>query len=237
MKQMKELENGWVDYWENRVGSGGPYYGEEGANANKIIKILEIEKKDKVLDIGCAIGAHLTDITNKTGAKCFGMDISPVAIKLNKDKRIKLKVADMEKTGYEKNMFDKVFSLGVFEHTPRSEAVWRELNRIMKKDGIAYITVPNKYSFFHLTKNVKMILGTWDLGYEKSFSQKEVKRILRKTGFKLERYWVEPHIQVANPFNLLDNLLNKISRENFGFFVHMKIRKIDDGKNNLHRRR
>ena len=62
----------------------------------------------------------------------------------------------------------------------------------------------------HITKNIKMLLGTWDLGYEKSFTKSEIKKILEKTGFELEKYWVEPHIQIANPFNLFDNILNKL---------------------------
>src|SRR3989344_9387260 len=215
---MKELANGWVKYWEDRTKNSGDYYGKSGRNSNGLIEILGIKRKDVVLDIGCANGAHLTDITNKTGAKCFGIDISPIAVKLNKDKRLKLNVADMEKTGYPKNKFTKVFTLGVFEHTPRSLGVFKELNRIMKIGGLAYVSVPNKLSLFHITKNIKMRLGTWDLGYEKSFTIWELRKISEKAGFKLEKVWLAPHGQISNIFNLIDNLLNKLNSRYFGFF-------------------
>lgn len=151
---MKNLENGWTRYWEERVCSGADYYGKKPNNADKIIKILKINKKDFVLDIGCATGAHLTDIQKKTGARCYGIDISPIAIKLNKNKKISLKVGDMEKIPFKAKMFNKVFSFGVFEHSPKSLNVFRELNRVMKTGGIAYISVPNKISFFHVTSSV-----------------------------------------------------------------------------------
>ncbi len=174
----KKLENGWIKYWNDRVGQDKDYYDKKGANADFIIKYLAIQKKDKVFDIGCATGGMLSDITLKTGATCYGIDISPVAVGLNKDTTIKLKVADMENTTYPPNFFDKVFSLGVFEHTPHSFEVFQELHRVMKPGGLAFITVPNKFSFFHLTKNIKMLLGTWDLGYEKSFSKFELEKLM-----------------------------------------------------------
>ncbi|VVB80284.1 Ubiquinone biosynthesis O-methyltransferase [uncultured archaeon] len=221
------LQNGWPKYWE-RAEQGGNYYGKHGANSDLEINILNITKKDILLDIGCANGAILTDIRKKTGAIGYGIDISPIPLKLNKDKKLKLKVADMEKTGYPGNTFTKVISRGVFEHTPRTEKVFLELNRIMKRGGLAFITVPNKISFFHLTKNFKMIIRTWDLGYERSFSKKEIDVVLKKTGFKLERYYIIPHSQVSNIFNWGDNQLNKINKNYFGFFIYFTARKIKD---------
>lgn len=225
---MRQLQNGWVKYWDERVSKNQDYYGKKGSNADKIIHLLRIDKKDVVLDIGCAIGAHLTDIHKKTGARCYGIDISPQAIRLNKNKKISLRVGDMEKTGFSDKSFTKVFALGVFEHTPRSESVFRELNRVMKEEGYAHITVPNKYSFFHITKNIKMLKGTWGLGYERSFTKSELIKILSKTGFSLEKYWVEPHLVAGNIFNRGDNLLNKQNNQHFGFFINTIIKKVRD---------
>jgi SAM-dependent methyltransferase len=164
----------------------------------------------------------LSDIEDKTGAKCFGIDISPIAIKLNKNKKINLKVGDMEKIPFRDKMFDKVFSFGVFEHSPRSFSVFKELNRVMKLGGTAYISVPNKISLFHVIKNIKMMLGIWDLGYEKSFTYDEIKDLLEKTGFELKAFWVEPPTRIGkNPFNLLDKILNKVNNKKFGYFINL----------------
>ncbi len=225
---MVRLKNEWKRYWKERTKDGMEYYGKHGANADNLINILEIKKRDFVLDIGCANGTHLTDIQKKTSAKCYGCDISPIAVSLNKNKKIKLKVADMENTGYNDKIFSKVFSLGVFEHTPNKESPYKELNRIMKIGGKAYITVPNKISFFHITKGIKMILGKWDLGYEAGFSAWQMKNIAEKNGFIVREYWITPHLKSVNIFNFLDNTLNKINPNVFGFFLNFLIEKVED---------
>lgn len=223
---METLKNGWVQYWKQRVEDNADYYGKHGSNANKIIKTLKINKNDRVFDIGCANGSYLTDIHKKTNAKCSGIDISPVAIGLNKDKNIRIWVADMEKTGAKSGYYNKIFSLGTMEHNPNSHNVFVELWRIMKKGGLAYITIPNKISLFHITKNIKMRIGLWDLGYEKSFTYWGLKEELEPLGLKIEQYWIEPHLQIANVFNFTDNVLNKLNHKLFGFFIHMVVRKV-----------
>ena len=42
----KKLENGWIKYWNDRVGQDKDYYDKKGANADFIIKYLAIQKKD-----------------------------------------------------------------------------------------------------------------------------------------------------------------------------------------------
>jgi len=225
---MQQLENKWKAYWEERTRGNQYYYGKHGANADFFLSKMSISKKDSVLDIGCANGALLTDIQNKTHAQCYGIDISPIAIKLNKNKKIHLKVGDMEKIPFSDAFFTKLISLGTIEHSPNSEKILKEFNRVLKVGGKAYVTVPNKISFFHLTKNIKMVLGKWDLGYEKSFSIYNIRKLAKQTGFELESYWVEPHINPANLFNRIDNVLNKINSHYFGFFFHLIFRKIGE---------
>ena len=223
--------NEWKKYWEERTRKNKDWYGKEEKNADEIIKELDISKKDIVLDIGCANGSHLSDIYKKTRAKCYGIDISEIAINLNRNKKIRLSVADMRKLPFENNFFTKIFSLGTIEHVPETEQVFREINRVLKKQGKLFITVPNKISFFHFTKRIKMLLGIWDLGYEKSFTKKEIIHLLEKTGFKLEKFWITKHQKVSNIFNLIDNLLNKIDNKKFGFFIFFIAKKIKDIKN------
>ena len=80
----KEIGNEWKKYWEERTRKNSDWYGKRGRNADEIIKELNISKKDILLDIGCANGSYLSDIYKKTKAKCYGIDISEIAINLNK---------------------------------------------------------------------------------------------------------------------------------------------------------
>jgi len=223
---MKPLKNEWKKYWATRVKKNQSYYGKNKSNSDKIIKPLRIKETDRVLDIGCATGGHLSDIVDKTKAKCYGIDLSPIPIKLNKDRRIKLKVANMMDMPYKSGSFTKIFALGTVEHSPETENIFREINRVATMGSKILITVPNKLSFFHLTKNIKIFLGKWDIGYERSFTKSEISKVLEKTGFRLEKYWVQPHSNISNIFNFLDNLLNKINQRRLGFFIYFTARKI-----------
>ncbi|MBI5391375.1 methyltransferase domain-containing protein [Candidatus Woesearchaeota archaeon] len=214
------MKNSWVKYWEERTEGDEDYFGKHGDNADQIIHLLDIQPGDKVLDIGCGMGTFLTDIQKKVkNVECYGIDISPIPIRMNRNKKIKLQVGNMEALPFKDSAFTKVFSLGVVEHTPRTEKVLKEIARVTKSNGKIFLTVPNLVSMFHLTKRVKMVLGTWKIGYERSFAPIEFKMRLKKTGFRRYNYFIIPHRIIHNIFNWTDNKLNKISNRHFGFFL------------------
>ncbi len=212
-------KNAWL-----RDDSG--YRWETKVNSDWIIRELQIVKKDSVLDIGCGTGAHLDDIQRKIGCKCIGVDIRDDLFKLNKNKKLVLKFSDMRHLKIPDSSMTKVFSLGVFEHVPETEKVFDEVKRVLKRDGKVLFSVPNKISMFHITKKIKQALGLWKLGYEASFTIKRLKRMLEKKGFYIEKAYIVPHGRVSNPFNLVDNLMNKVNNKKFGFFITIVARKI-----------
>ncbi len=216
------MQNKWIEYWKARTEHDGEYFGKEGNNADQIIELLQVQPKDKILDIGCGPGTFLTDIRKKIkNVECYGIDISDIPIKLSKDKALYMQVADMEYLPYKANSFNKLFSLGVVEHTPRTTKVLKEISRVMQPGGRIFLTVPNLFSMFHITKRAKMIMGTWEIGYERSFSGYEFKYRLEKAGFTQVRWFIIPHRKIHNSFNYIDNKLNKISNRYFGFFLYV----------------
>ena len=216
---MGKQENAWLDKdvsweWETHV------------NADSIIKELGIVKGEKVLDIGCGPGTYLSDIQKKTGAKSFGCDIRTDVFAANKNKRVKLIEGDMLALPYQDGEFDKIFSLGVLEHDPDHDRVFGEAARVLRKGGKLLLTVPNLLSFFHVTKHVKMLLGKWDVGYEASFTIPGLRKLLGRHGLVVEKAYVMPHPRVSNVFNWVDNFLQGVSDQRFGFFVRVVARKV-----------
>lgn len=214
----KDPENAWlkknITYtWGNKV------------NSDWLIKALKITKKDCVLDIGCGTGAHLDDIERKTGARCTGVDIRAELFKESKNRKVKLIYSDMRDLKLRDDSFTKIFSIGVFEHVPETGKVLDEAARVLKKKGKLLFTVPNVLSFFHITKRIKQVLGIWGLGYEASFTIRQLEKMLVKRGFVVERAYIIPHERISNVFNLSDNMLNRISNRYFGFFVNIVARK------------
>lgn len=82
--------------------------------------------------------------------------------------------------------FDLAISLGLAEH-------FRGINRIkclkfhrdmLREGGLAYISVPNKYSpFYQLMRLIKVLSGTWVEKYEEPFCYNELKKDANSVGF------------------------------------------------------
>ncbi len=96
----------------------------------------------RVLEVGCGIG---TDATNfaRAGADYTGVDVSEASLKLARQRFdlfqllgrfIRANGEDMA-AALEPACFDLVYSFGVIHHTPRPNAVIRQIRRLMKPNG------------------------------------------------------------------------------------------------------
>ena len=132
----------------------------------------------------------------KEGAKVYGIDISPSVTRQaylsfdHGENRPRMMSADIRKLPYKDNTFDYIYSMGTVEHFPETEEAIQELYRVLKQKGTAIIGVPNKHDLFlrPLLVFVMQKLGLYSFGYEKSFSKKELRRMLEKANFKVESY-------------------------------------------------
>jgi SAM-dependent methyltransferase len=141
---MKEKEI-WERTWK-KVG-----YDELNPDENvvSLVPFLKKNKVKKILDLGCGVGRHMIYL-GKQGFFMVGSDISPTALKLTKEwlEREKLKnyflvENDVTKLPFPKECFDTVLSINVIHHNPlnKIEKTTSEIERILKKGGIAVITV------------------------------------------------------------------------------------------------
>jgi len=126
--------------------------------ANKIISILN-ENCDlsncKILDIGTGSGYIIHQIS-KNCKEAYSVD-------LEDDRKIKegyifKKVVD-ERIPFKDNTFDVVISNYVIEHIPDQKLHLNEIHRVLKKGGILYLGMPNKYHIIDV--HYKLPLITW----------------------------------------------------------------------------
>lgn len=106
----------------------------------KMIKKYSYVSKPKILDVGCGTGRSLEEF-KKIGT-VFGLDNSSEALKYCKKRGLKnLILGSAEETHLQSGYFDVITLLDVLEHTDDVKTL-KEMQRILKKNGIIIITVP-----------------------------------------------------------------------------------------------
>ena len=121
----------------------------EIAQNNKIqhiIKKLNIEPNQKVLDIGCGWGSLAIDIAKSTGCEVTGITLSEKQFnyckkkskELNLENQVTFKLIDYRQLD---EKFDRIVSVGMFEHVGRKfyKKFFKQINKLLNNDGVSLI--------------------------------------------------------------------------------------------------
>lgn len=107
-------------------------------------RCLELSGK-RVLDLGCAAGAHIKGFIDLCGADAFGCDVNPIKSPFyNKRSRLAVVSTDRLAEVYGARSFDVVHSSQVFEHFPSkkySVEVVKGLATIVRPGGLVYVSL------------------------------------------------------------------------------------------------
>lgn len=146
--------------------------------------VRKYKKQGKLLDIGCGTGKFILEM-KKRGFKTYGVDISSRACRLARKKGLNnIYQSELEKQKFPDNYFDAITLWHVFEHLHHPDSTLDEIHRIIKKDGVLILEVPNidslpfrifKRYWFHL--DIPRHLYHW--------SQKTIGRMLEKNNFEV----------------------------------------------------
>ncbi len=153
--------------------------------AKKADSLIPAKKRNGIiLDIGCGNFPYF--LLNTAFRRKIGID----KIIKNKQKNIEIIKIDIEKINYlpfKDEKIDIVTSLAVFEHIERDKIlkIIKEINRILKKDGILILTTPNFFSDFILKLLAKLKILSYEeiIEHKKLFSKTELINLLVKGGF------------------------------------------------------
>jgi SAM-dependent methyltransferase len=153
----------------------------------------------------------MLDEFRKRGWETFGTELSEQAAGAAREEfGLNVRAITLEDWGFEDKFFDVVTLWHVLEHLPDPRETLREVNRILKDDGLLVVSTPNFDSFqakvskekwFHLdmprhyyhfsTRTLTQMLGSLDF------------RVWRQSLFSLE----------YDPFVLMQSLLNMLGGE------------------------
>lgn len=111
----------------------------------------------RVLDIGCGCGEYM-EAFRKRGFDVYGMDISPRMLEACKqrlgyadaDASERLRCGDIEHLPFESASFDLITCVGVFGYLLKDDVAIREIMRVLRPGGFAYVSVQNIMSFANM---------------------------------------------------------------------------------------
>lgn len=159
------------------------------------------------------------------GAKVYGIDIS---LKIASEARAGFRfsdagrcfiLSDIRQMAFRDNSFDYLYSMGTIEHFPEHAQAISECFRVIRPGGTAIFGVPNRFDPFlrPLLVSVLNWLGLYSYGFEKSFSFRQLERILREVGFKtLNRTGI---LFLPGWLRMIDLLVHVKSRRSSFLFV------------------
>jgi len=142
------------------------------------------------LEAGCGLGQWCFYASEKYNTRSIGVDVAEETInKLNehnpRKEQVGFVVDNLNDSKLEDGLCDMFISLGVIEHNRDSVPMLKTLYRLTKPGGVGVVTVPNLYCMHVITRPILQFLGKWNIGYEKSFSNKSLKKIASSVGFEV----------------------------------------------------
>src|SRR5581483_10609464 len=121
----------------------------------EVAKFIDKTPKGKILDIGSADGVFTKVILDKSKAKqIIGIDVLKTSVswanKHWKKYPMRFRVGDAHKLGFKANTFDAVFALEVMEHVFKPQIVFKEIKRVLRKNGYVIVLVPSDNTLFNI---------------------------------------------------------------------------------------
>ncbi len=142
--------------------------------------------KGMLLDIGCGDGSFISYMKNM-GWDVYGVVINSAILKNTEEAlRPKIKVinGDLGEADFGEDSFDVVTLWNVFEHIRDSDNLLRAIKKVLRKDGLLVMQVPNTESL-----EARIFKKNWiHLDLERHahhFSTRTLSAPLNKTGFKI----------------------------------------------------
>ncbi len=119
------------------------------------LRLLGKVKGKKILDFGCGTGIYAKLLTKK-GAKVKGFDLSPEMIKIAKKEnpQLDLRVASGYRIPF-KEKFDIVLATLVLDYFDDWNKVFKQINNLLKKNGIFVFSIGNPVSECMEKKKIK----------------------------------------------------------------------------------
>ncbi len=109
--------------------------------------------QNNIIDIGAGNG-HFIAKAKEAGWNSYATEFDDRAVELCRQKGVTVHKGKLDLSNYQENYFDVIYSSEVIEHINNPVEEIQNYNKILRKEGLNYITTPNLNSISHkLTGN------------------------------------------------------------------------------------
>ena len=177
----------------------------------------------RLLDAGCGDGVLLKVLTNLKGFEVYGVDYSPLRVgraQANVPEAI-VSQGDLRNLHFEDDFFDVVILSQVLEHIPEDVPVLKSLARVLKRDGILILGVPNEGCFIAQLRNKyfeSIISRTTD--HVNFYTEKTIGEKIAQAGLSIEKLMRE---NFFFPHSIIQTFLTS---HEWGFRIAMILNKL-----------
>ncbi len=130
------------------------------------------KKSEKILDVGCGI-SPVSPVTSRT----VFIDSDKNAMQMLTKKGYKTVIGDAEKIPVKKESVNAVFSSEVLEHVHDYKKSLKEFNRVLKKNGVLFLTVPTHMKYWAFDDDY--------VGHLRRFDPKRLASEIESEGFEI----------------------------------------------------
>jgi ubiquinone/menaquinone biosynthesis C-methylase UbiE len=128
----------------------------------KIVNLINPEKHNHILDVGCGAGDILMEIEKQKqfNLKLFGVDASNYMVERSRKRVLSgtvIENAVSEKIPYDNSSFDKIICSEVLEHVEDLGKSLSEISRVLKVGGSFVFSYPNENLINILKKGVNIL--------------------------------------------------------------------------------
>ena len=200
------------------------------ASYQKGISIISAYKgSGRLLDVGCGTG-YFANLARDAGFEVTGTDVAKSAVEFaSKNFRLRVHYGDMAELKLEPRTFDIITLCNVLEHMLDPVETMRACYNVLENNGIIYLETPNA-ELLRLSAHNRLLLRLrerlrgdsslipWEhLNY---FSPKTLKSLLKNTGFKIVKFYLQNSRSDRKPELFLRHLVR-------GFLFYGSIGKIN----------
>lgn len=141
----------------------------------------------KVLEVGAGTGRDGLKM-RRQGARVYLLDYSAESLRLARQAmagdEVGLVMADGLQSPFPDQTFDLIFHQGLLEHFKSPHELLRENHRILKKNGLVVVDVPQTVHIYTVLKQLLQMAGLWFAGWERQFTVRSLTRLLLRHGFE-----------------------------------------------------